>query len=367
MSARNHESVTRVSVVVPFHRNLPYLSSCLSAIRRAGARLPTGATLSDVIVVADGALDDPAVVAAEHEAVVIRIAGPSGPAVARTRGAEAASGNLLVFVDTDVVVHDDALAEMVRVFSTDSGLGAAFGAYDLSPADSGFFSQCRNLAHAFIHRRSRREARTFWAGLGGVRAHVFAAVGGFDERFTRPSVEDIDLGYRITQAGYRIALESAIQGQHLKRWTLASSVVTDIRDRGIPWTQLICRYGAMTNDLNISVRYRLCVVLAYLLVATTGAAVVEPIALAGAPAIAVALWQLDHEYYRFFVDRRGWLFALRWFPFHVLHHLCNGMSFIAGNLLYFARRTTGMRLPWSLPASAWDGRLQTAPKIHAHS
>ncbi|HUF46328.1 MAG TPA: glycosyltransferase [Vicinamibacterales bacterium] len=359
------QEALRLSVVVPFHRNLAHLERCLRAVRTAGQQLPPGQSLVEIIVVADGARDDPAAVARAAGARVLAIPGPSGPAVARTRGAASASGNLLVFVDSDVAVHPDALVRLAGTFDADPGLGAAFGAYDDEPADKGFFSQCRNLAHAFIHRRSRREARTFWAGLGGVRADVFAAVRGFDERFTRPSVEDIDLGYRLTGAGFRIALEPRISGQHLKRWTFASSVVSDVRDRGVPWTQLIRRYGAMANDLNISVRYRLCVVLAYLLAGSLAGGVVAPAAALAAPVLAAGLWRLDHEYYRFFIDRRGWLFTLRWFPFHVLHHLCNGLSFVAGNLLFLARRT-GLALPWSLPVTAWPGTTAPGTRVHAH-
>ena len=83
-------------------------------------------------------------------------------------------------------------------------IGAVFGAYDESPAAPGLVSQAKNLAHAFVHHGSPGNAVTFWAGLGAVRTQVFLAVNGFDERFGRPSIEDIDLGYRLTAAGFGI-------------------------------------------------------------------------------------------------------------------------------------------------------------------
>jgi GT2 family glycosyltransferase len=91
---------------------------------------------------------------------------------------------------------------------------------------SGFVSQYKNLADSYIHQSSRRVAQSFWAGLGAVRATAFLSVGGFDEPFPRPCVEDIDLGYRLTTAGHRVLLDSAIRGCHLKRWTLRSLVLT---------------------------------------------------------------------------------------------------------------------------------------------
>jgi GT2 family glycosyltransferase len=356
MDALRRPEKTLVSVLVPFHHNLHHLQKCLAALHRSSAVLPEGTALAEVLVVADGAIDDPQPVATENGATVLEITGPQGPAVARARGAETAAGDILVFVDADVVVHKDALRRLVDLLMADENLAAVFGAYDEQPEDQGFFSQCRNLAHSFIHQRSSREASTFWAGLGAVRASVFRAVGGFDERFTRPSVEDIDLGYRIHIAGGRIRLEPSAQGTHLKRWTLWSSIVTDIRDRGVPWTQLINRYDAMRNDLNLTFKYRLAVVLSYVLALFAAGAFWQPGLLAAVPLLVGALWWIDLPYYQFFISRRGLWFTLAWFPFHIVHHLCNGVSFLLGTTLYFARRWLGIALPWALPSSPWPAR-----------
>ena len=346
----------RLSIIVPFHKDLARLRPCLEAIRAAAATLPALTPLAEIIVAADGAVDNPDVAAQQNGARVLSIAGPKGPAVARTRAAEQASGDLLVFVDSDVVVRPDALARLAALFLSDSTIGAAFGAYDEEPSERGFFSQCKNLAHSFIHQRSNREATTFWAGLGAVRASVFAEVGGFDPRFVQPSVEDIDLGYRIRAAGYRIVLEPSIQGTHLKRWTFWSSIVTDVRDRGVPWTQLLNRYRSMRNDLNLTLKYRLAVVMAYALVAALIAAPWWPALLLVGLALLAGLWMIDWPYYRFFASRRGLPFALAWFPFHILHHLCNGISFAIGTCLYAGRRWAGLTLPWALPVTPWSPR-----------
>lgn len=346
----------RLSVIVPFHRDLGCLRPCLEAVRVAGAHLPADTILAEVIVAADGAIDDPEPVATENGARVIAIQGPQGPAVARTRAAEQASGELLVFIDSDVVVRRNALAGMAALFQADPAIGAAFGAYDEAPPDPGFFSQSKNLAHSFIHQRSSREATTFWAGLGAVRAPVFAAVGGFDPRFAQPSVEDIDLGYRIRAAGFRIVLEPEIQGTHLKRWTFWSSIVTDIRDRGVPWTQLLNRYRTMRNDLNVTRKYRLAVVMSYALLVALAGSPWQPALLAAAALLLAGLWMIDRPYYQFFASRRGLPFALAWFPFHIIHHLCNGLSFALGTCLYAGRRWAGLALPWALPVTPWSPR-----------
>jgi GT2 family glycosyltransferase len=345
----------RLSVIVPFHQNLANLDQCLSAVRAAALALPDETVFREIIVVADGARDDATAVARTNGTALLSLDGPFGPAVARNRGAAAAAGDLLVFVDSDVVVSRQSLTQLAGRFAATPELAAAFGAYDEQPADPGFFSQGKNLAHSFIHQRSPGDAHTFWAGLGAVRAEVFARVGGFDETFSRPSVEDIDLGYRIWASGGRILLDPTIQGRHLKRWTLVGAIVSDVRDRGIPWTQLLHRYDGLHADLNLTVSYRACVIVAYVLVACLALAPLWPGLLLAAAVAMLTLWLLDRSYYRFFASRRGPAFAVRWFPIHVLHHLCNGLSFGVGTTLYTVRRWTGLSLPWALPLTSWRG------------
>jgi len=67
---------------------------------------------------------------------------------------------VLVFVDSDVVVHADSLSRLERQLADAPDIAAVFGAYDDIPSDPGFVSQTRNLAHAFVHERSSADAVT---------------------------------------------------------------------------------------------------------------------------------------------------------------------------------------------------------------
>ena len=333
------------TVVIPFHRNLQQLARSLPAARRS---LPT----AEILVAADGAVEDVRPLATASAARVIDVPGPSGPAAARNRAAAVATGDILVFVDADVVPAPDALAGMCRLLQSEPEVAAVFGAYDLQPAEPNFMSQYKNLSHARIHETGNREAATFWAGLGAIRTDVFREVGGFDERFRRPSVEDIELGYRVRRAGYRLRLDPAFRGKHLKRWTLWNSVVTDIRARGIPWTQLIHKYGALANDLNTTLALRLSVVLSYVLLLALVVMTRWPAAGFVAAGALAALVVMNRRYYGWFAEQRGVMFAIAVVPAHVLYHLCNGVSFAIGTAVYIGARV-GLRLPGVLPASDW--------------
>jgi glycosyltransferase involved in cell wall biosynthesis len=337
----------RVSIIVPFHRNLPFLERCLEAV----TPLPHG---WELIIAGDAPVDDCQLLAARFKARLLNLPGPRGPAVARNRAAEVARGEILVFIDADVVASKGAVARAAKIFQHEPDTFAVFGAYDEAPDDPGFISQYKNLAHSFIHQSSATIAQTFWAGFGAVRRREFLSVGGFDERFLRPSVEDIDLGYRLTAAGFRVKLDPSLRACHLKRWTLGSLIVSDIRDRGIPWTQLILRFGRFNSDLNLKSTYRACVVLSYLLLLLVGLAFVDPRFLWPVPVLAASLVLLSPRYYRYFYRRRGLWFVMRVFPVHYLYHLYNGLSFAVGSALYNLNRA-GVQLPGALPLEPWRG------------
>jgi GT2 family glycosyltransferase len=343
----------QVTVIIPFHKNLGQLQQSLWAVRRSMQD-------AEIVVAADGALDDCRPLASAAGAIVVDVAGPSGPATARNRAAAVATGEVLVFVDTDVVVTPAAIPGMCRFLNEQPGIVGVFGAYDLEPPEPNFMSQFKNLSHAYVHEVGAGEASTFWAGLGAVRADVFRNVGGFDERFARPSIEDIELGYRLVAPGHRLWLEPRFRGTHLKRWTWSSSVVTDVTARGIPWTQLIHRSGAPKNRLNLSRGLRWSVVCAYLTLIALSLVLMSrwflPVA-AGAGAILVVL---NIDYYRWLARQRGTWFAIKAIPAHFVHHLCNGFSFAAGTVLWLASRA-GVSLPGALPTTVWKGRSAPGP------
>jgi GT2 family glycosyltransferase len=335
-----------VSVVVPFHQNAEHLAACLAAV---SSSLPK----AEVLVAIDGAVEDYQPVAERVCAMCLVVPdGPAGPAIARNQAARRATGEILVFVDADVVPAKSALPGLCAHLEHDPDVAAVFGAYDHAPAAPNFVSQFKNLSHAYVHEVGKREASTFWAGLGAVRASAFRHVAGFDERFVRPSVEDVELGHRLRRAGFTIRLDPGCRGKHLKRWTLRGCVRTDLLARGIPWTQLLHRLDSVPDDLNTSRALRASVVASYALVGALLAAAVVPYVALAVPVLLAMLVALNRGFYLWLRQRRGWWFVVRAFPLHVLHHLCNGVSYVVGTVLHVARRR-GHALPGSLPLEPW--------------
>lgn len=285
-------------------------------------------TLEDCIRAIETASDPP------EELIVVDTPRGLGPAAARNIGARRAVSDIVVFVDSDVLVHSDAFEQIRTAFSVDSTLTALFGSYDDDPRADGLVSDFRNLLHHHVHQTAAGPATTFWAGLGAVRRDDLLAVGGFDEEnFPRPSIEDIDLGMRLLDRGARIVLDPELQGKHLKHWTLAEMIRTDFAARGVPWVNLLLRRGSSSTALNLGWRHRSTAAASLALVAALARR-----RLPSSAALAVLIILLNQSFYRVIFRQRGAAAALAALPLHVVHHLVGVAALPAGAARHLLRR-----------------------------
>lgn len=284
-----------LSIVIPATDARETLDRAVTAIRRAAAT--------------------------PEELIVVDAPSHLGPGAARNFGARQAGGDVLVFVDADVEVHDDAFVRIREAFENDGDLAALFGSYDDDPGGRGIVSDFRNLLHHHVHQQNPGPATTFWSGVGAIRRDVFLELGGFDERrdearFPLASVEDIELGMRLHARGGCILLDPRIQGKHLKTWTLMNMTTTDLFRRGVPWLRLVLENRSGTATLNLGWRNRVGIAAsAFLLLAVARRNVWLT---GGTLALLIAL---DRPFYALILRRRGLATAAASVPLHVVHRL----------------------------------------------
>lgn len=322
-----------VSVIVPVYNGGPGLERCLSGIRSSIY------ASYELIVVDNGSTDDSASIANNHGAEVLHCPGPSGPGAARNMGAQDARGAILFFVDADVVVYPETLGDVVKNFAKDSELAAVFGSYDDSPAAQNFLSQYKNLLHHYVHQHASSQACTFWGGCGAIQKDVFRKVGGFDqERYPRPSIEDIELGFRIHSFGYRIFLDKQILAKHLKEWRFFSLLRADILNRAVPWTELILSKYGLVNDLNIQIPQRVSAALVGLTVLCVPFLVVFPSLAYGMVACLALIGIFNRNLFLFFLRRKGLTFSFLAFIMHLFYYLYSGIVFVLFSISYRLHR-----------------------------
>lgn len=322
----------RLSVVIPVHNGGEAFKQCLHSLEKFA---PDGV---EIVVVADGDKISADIARYVADRVIVTEK-PAGPARARNLGAQAASGDIILFVDADTTINRQTIPQTVDAFTQNPELSALIGSYDDEPGAMNFLSQYKNLFHHYNHQNGSEEASTFWGACGAIRREIFLKVGGFDEGYRRPCVEDIELGHRLKQAGYNIRLYKDIHVKHLKKWEPISLLKAEFFYRALPWTALILRDREFNNDLNLQWSSRISVVLAYGLLAALVATRWQSEIFLLTVLLALALFSINAPVYQFFYSKRGLAFALKTIPWHWLYYIYSGLAFAIGVVRHLVNTT----------------------------
>jgi GT2 family glycosyltransferase len=199
----------KVSVVVCTHNGQSTLDECLE---RLGAL-----TYPDyeVIVVNDGSSDASAEIARRHGATLIQTA-HRGLGHARNKGIEAASGEIVAFLDDDAYPDADWLHYVAALLRANGHAGV--GGPNIPPCDDGFVAECVAAApggpiHVLI---SDREAEHVPGCNMAFRKDVLEEVGCFDERF-RVAGDDVDLCWRLQKSSRTLGFSAGAVVMHRRR------------------------------------------------------------------------------------------------------------------------------------------------------
>ncbi len=157
---------------------------------------------------------------------------------------------------------------------------------------------------------------------------MFLKIGGFDtETYRVPSIEDIELGYRIRRAGGRIAVDPTLLGKHLKVWTPKNAIHTDIFRRALPWSRLMIAREGVHNDLNTSHGEKAKAVIAGLLILSVLALPFAPGLWPGPLALACIAVAANWPFVRFMRAHGGAGFAAVTLAWHQIYYVYSAAAF----------------------------------------
>ena len=324
----------KVSIIIPVHKQANEFKNCLESLSKI--TYPN----YEIIVIADGPAEQQVQLAKEYSAKIFQIKTPCGPAKARNIGAKNATGDLFFFTDSDVMIYPETIEKVVQIFQDHTDIAAVIGSYDDQPSAPNFFSQYKNLIHHYVHQTSNNEASTFWTACGGIRKNLFWKIGGFDEKYRYPSIEDIEFGYRLKKAGYSIRLEKSVLVKHLKHWSLISLFKTDFFYRAIPWTDLILSENNFINDLNVKIQERISVALICLLIISFILIQFSPLIIAPIFFCMFLLLALNKELYLFFYHKHSSAFTIKSIGWHWFYYFYCAIAFVYVYSLNKCQRVT---------------------------
>lgn len=320
-----------LSVVVPVRDSESTLDEVLTAIR--ASELPRDEY--EIIVVDDLSSDASVAIAARYADAVVRLSGSrSGPAYARNRGVELARGEIVAFVDGDVVVRPHTLPRMLATLGERPEIDAVCASHGERSGAPNFVSQYWNLLVRFGEQRHAGCCSHFDTGCGAVRRRVMVSAGMYDEwRFTTGCLESLEFGQRLLEAGHGVLLSPELRVTHLKRWNLVT-VCQEVWRRA---TLLARSLGyqrmssAAPSEVVFTLSRALTPALAIVATLTLAAAFLpQPYALTKAGIALAAILLTNLPVHRFYANARGLGFAIVSAPLHAFVQivaalaLCNG-------------------------------------------
>lgn len=249
----------RISVVMPVYNAERLLGECLAAVAASTFRD------YEVVVVDDSSTDRSREIAAAHGARVVPSGGRLGPGRARNKGVEHARGDIVFFIDSDVVIRPDTLARLVAAFDRDRGVAGLMAVQSPTMRFRNLCSVYKNLWMYYTYvRRAGEDVPLFYTTAAAIRRDVFIASGGFDVNYVDPNIEDTDYGQKLASQGHRIQILPDLEVEHVKGYDLKGLLRVDFL-RSMSLARLKLRKsadGIGTNDTSVPTGYILSVPLA---------------------------------------------------------------------------------------------------------
>jgi glycosyltransferase involved in cell wall biosynthesis len=200
-----------LSIVIPLHNAEMTLAKCLNAIFSSSFHD------FEVLVVDDCSTDNSLSIAESFPCKIMRLNYNQGPSVARNRGAKDARGEVILFIDSDVVIQRDTLSLFVDSLKT---YPAVFGIYTQRPGTPNLLSLYQNFyAHKSI-KETKELTSMLYSYCVAINRKVFNELGGFDQTWVRPTFEDVELGLRLTESGHQIYLNKNIEVVHYPNFNM---------------------------------------------------------------------------------------------------------------------------------------------------
>ena len=223
-----------VSIVIPHWNNVDVLSECLESI------LNTDFENFETIVV-DNASTDNSVASVRSNYPNVKLIENDknyGYAGGCNIGAEAASGDFLIFLNNDTVQEKDWISNLIKTINSDDKIAAVqpkiLNYYDRNIFDYAGGSGGHMDIYCFPFARGRifsfqendegqynNKEKCFWSSgtCFMVRRELFQKAGGFDESFFA-HMEEIDMCWRLYAMGFEVWVEPDSVVYHKNALTL---------------------------------------------------------------------------------------------------------------------------------------------------
>ncbi len=228
-----------ISIVIPTYNSERFMPDLLNSIFK------TGIGDMEVVIVDDCSTDNTVKIAKGYPVKIIELENNSGPAKARNLGVRAARGDIIFFLDADVVVMNGTIGEVRDYFDKNPSANCVIGICEKEPLNNGFVPRYMALFE-YIHLKGSKadKVSVFSPRCGALRKDLFEKVGGYKETYRRADIEDFEFARRINRTGSIILNRNMIvrhQFANLKQ------AVRNYFTRAVLWVHLFIKERKLDN------------------------------------------------------------------------------------------------------------------------
>ena len=315
----------QISVLVPTHQSGRTIEACLRAIRASTH------PICELLVVDNASQDETCALAGGLADFVIRNPENLGQARSRNIGIQAARGEVIVCIDSDVVIPTDAVARIADYLTRHEDVDAVTGLLSKKHPNLGYFSQYKNLYMHFVFRDLPKRVGFLYGSI-----HAFRTRAAVPYDPTIRGAVDTALGQELIRRGRRIDFLRDLEVVHLKRHDLRSFLRNDF---AIPygWVQIFIHFSGWrqlgrggTGFAHSPIWQLASVALAPLVIGLVAASACAP-KLAWMALLGLSAWlALNARFLSFLRRERGTRFSLLAIPVTFLDQLTMASGVAAG-------------------------------------
>jgi glycosyltransferase involved in cell wall biosynthesis len=331
------EEKVKLSIIIPVRDRADSLKRCLESLKKSYMGQ------FEVIVVDDCSQKDCSEMVREYGYKALRLDKRFGSWYARNKGAELAGGDVLLFLDGDMLLQPNTLNRIHNFFSSNH-YAALSGICSGNATNGNLATQYKNLWMHYSYLRSPENFDWFISGIGAVKREVFFELKGFDVSFeTKTGGGDLEFGRRLKKTGQEIFLDKQLQAEHLKQHTLFSLIRNDY-NRSKGWFKLILGKKLVGNVVkklriaNIYPSFIISVFAVFLLFLSLFLSFWSSKFLLLTIISGIIYLMVNYPLFRFLQKRAGKRFLIKAIPLSMVDHLVSGIGVVAGGLSYLGSR-----------------------------
>jgi len=323
-----------ISIVIPVYNRKDFLRKSLISVFED---INQGShTDIEVIVIDDGSTEDLKDCVDQFPVRYYRLNKNSGPSAARNFGTNKAKGNIVFFIDSDVLLQKGVLSYLKNGFKTNKDVVAVQGNYTKHPQPRSFFSRYKNgLLHHNFSTSNKKSGIGIATFCVAIKKDVLEEFHGFNENIKKASIEDEELGVKIFSNEKKILFNNLVQVEHMKRYNFFKLLKQDFNTSFFKIKSILENKFFTVNGLkgsHLGIRYLSTIPISNFILLNLVLLffINSPWIKANLVALTILYVLLGLDLYYYFSKEEGIIFTIKSILFSFIHNLVITIAVLVG-------------------------------------